>query len=151
MSQTNLGGRLGRWSLKLQAFNFTIEHRKGSQNVVPDALSRMHVEEIVKPISSIGLHVDLDSQHFKSEQYEEIKGVVQSGPLKFHGLRLSEPHLYYRSVPSDGIVEESPWKLWVPAELTSTILEKAHCPPLAAHCGIAKTTDLVKRYFFGQA
>lgn len=38
--------------------------------------------------------------------------------------------------------------MWVPAELTSTILEKAHCPPLAAHCGIAKTTDLVKRHFF---
>lgn len=36
--------RLARWALKLQGFNFTIRHRKGSQNIVPDTLSRMYSE-----------------------------------------------------------------------------------------------------------
>jgi len=31
MGQKGLSGRLARWSLKLQAFDFTTEHRKGSQ------------------------------------------------------------------------------------------------------------------------
>ncbi|KAH8357348.1 hypothetical protein KR084_003042 [Drosophila pseudotakahashii] len=44
MSQKDLSGRLARWSLKLQAFDFTIEHRKGALNVIPDALSRVRIE-----------------------------------------------------------------------------------------------------------
>ncbi|KAH8280195.1 hypothetical protein KR054_000804, partial [Drosophila jambulina] len=42
---TKLSGGLARWSLQLQGFNFTIEHRKGSESVVAEALSRC-VEEI---------------------------------------------------------------------------------------------------------
>lgn len=46
MTQRDLSGRLARWSLKLQGFDFTIEHRKGSANVVPDALSPVFVDEV---------------------------------------------------------------------------------------------------------
>lgn len=37
MDQTDLGGRLARWSLKLQLYDFEIKHQKGTENVVPDA------------------------------------------------------------------------------------------------------------------
>lgn len=33
-------GRLARWCLTLQEFDFNIVHRPGKQNLVPDALSR---------------------------------------------------------------------------------------------------------------
>jgi hypothetical protein len=42
MSARELAGRLARWSLQLQQYNFTIIHRKGAENVEADALSRLH-------------------------------------------------------------------------------------------------------------
>lgn len=59
MSQKDLSGRLARWSLSLQAFDFQIELRKGAANIVPDALSRVNVDELLtiaaEPISLIDL------------------------------------------------------------------------------------------------
>jgi hypothetical protein len=40
MTRPNLAGRLHRWSLTLQEYEFTIEYRPGTTNVVADALSR---------------------------------------------------------------------------------------------------------------
>ena len=42
----DLNGRLTRWSLKLQEYNFIIEYRKGSKNGNADALSRYDIREI---------------------------------------------------------------------------------------------------------
>lgn len=148
MSQRDLGGRLGRWSLKLQAFNFTIEHRKGSANVVPDALSRMFVEEIATLPAGIALHVDVNSAHFVSAPYEEVKAIVRKDPQKFPDLFLKEPHLFHKTPPRDLSPDDSQWKLWIPSELTIVLISRAHVPPLSAHRGIAKTTELLRRYFY---
>jgi hypothetical protein len=40
MTRPNLAGRLHRWSLTLLEYEFTIEYRPGTTNVVADALSR---------------------------------------------------------------------------------------------------------------
>ncbi|CAH8602562.1 unnamed protein product [Dicrocoelium dendriticum] len=40
-------GRLARWAYRLQEFNFTIEHVDGTQNVLPDMLSRPCLDDIM--------------------------------------------------------------------------------------------------------
>ncbi|CAG2254636.1 unnamed protein product [Mytilus edulis] len=44
MQQKRVTGRLARWALELQEFNFKIVHKPGRQNVVADALSRRHYD-----------------------------------------------------------------------------------------------------------
>jgi hypothetical protein len=42
---SNPTGRLARWSLKLQQYDYDIEYRKGAHQKVPDALSRAFPKE----------------------------------------------------------------------------------------------------------
>jgi len=53
-------GRLARWSLKVQAYELQIELRKGPLNVVPDGLSRTHMEEVTTADGS-EIQIDLTS------------------------------------------------------------------------------------------
>lgn len=54
-------------SLKLQVFDFSIEHRKGSENDVPDAIFRIFMAELFKDHAP--LHVDLSSTAFQHPEY----------------------------------------------------------------------------------
>lgn len=150
MSQKDLGGRLGRWSLKLQTYNFDIQHRKGSANVVPDALSRMFVDEIDLDRVDISLFLDLDSPEFQSVAYEKQKSVVNENPGQFPDVRISGNYLFNRLLPTSGgaVIDGTCWKLWVPESLTEVVISRAHCPSMSAHRGISKTIDLIRRNFY---
>ncbi|KAH8320322.1 hypothetical protein KR067_013067, partial [Drosophila pandora] len=50
---SDLNGRLARWAIKLQGYGFTIVHRKGSENVVADALSRTYEGTVTDAISTL--------------------------------------------------------------------------------------------------
>jgi len=52
MTMKDLSRRLARWSLQLQGYDFNIEHRKGSENVVADTLSRIIEEVRIDPTES---------------------------------------------------------------------------------------------------
>lgn len=75
MRQPNLSGRLARWVLKLQAYKFTISHRRGKENIVPDALYRIPCEEVTS-IEFDGPEIDLTSPCFKDQDYNNIKRKV---------------------------------------------------------------------------
>jgi len=46
MTQKDLAGRLARWSMKLQPYDFSVAYRKGSENIVADSLSRAYCEAL---------------------------------------------------------------------------------------------------------
>lgn len=63
MSKKDLSGRLARWALKLQGFSFTIEHRKGCDNKVADALSRVYEgEEVSIEELSVDVLPEIDTE-----------------------------------------------------------------------------------------
>lgn len=145
MGQKDLSGRLARWSLKLQCFDFTIEHRKGTANVVPDALSRVHMEEL----SAHAIAIDLNSAEFISEDYLALIDRVRTNQERLPDLAVKNSKVYCRVKSSNNLVVDSvEWKLWVPSELTQDLIARAHNPPLSSHGGLVKTLDRLKQSFY---
>lgn len=148
MSQKDLSGRLARWSLKLQGYDFTIEHRKGKDNLVPDALSRMFVEELVsEDLENI---FDSNNNAFNDREYISLKTRVLNNSERLPDLQVRDNRVFIRkrSLGKDLNGDTTSWRLWVPQSLTEEVLKSAHNPPLSSHPGIGKTLEKLKRQFF---
>lgn len=156
MSQTDLSTRLSRWALKLQGYKFHIRHRKGSMNIVPDALSRTNTGDLsafasaILPESAKGIFVDLESEHFSSKKHLELLEKVKNNIVKMPDLKIVNGFLYRRSEHATDVKlnDEHVWKLWIPKSMIPEVLKGAHDDPLSSHNGINKTLDRIRRYYF---
>lgn len=146
MSQKDLSGRLARWSLKLQSFDFNIEHRKGTANVIPDTLSRALVDEIHPAVSQ---PIDLTDKEFDGDEYKRLRAEVESHKKELPDIELRNRIIYKRMLQSsDQDGETCPaWRVWIPEGLRCKTIQEAHNPPSAAHGGIDKTLNLVRRFY----
>lgn len=150
MRQKNLSGRLARWGLKLQAFVFSIEHRKGKDNVVPDVLSRSFDEDM--NVAEVTLEklpvIDLNSNAFESKEYCRLRKEFSESNLP--DFRVINKFIYKRTKFSGGNRDESDnWKLLVPEEFRRGVIYAVHDIPNAAHGGIAKTIHRIRQFFIG--
>lgn len=148
MSQKDLTGRLARWSLKLQCYDFNIEHRKGSANIVPDTLSRMHIEEL---IAVVGTPISLEAPEFKDDEYEQLIRSVKEHADKLPDVKSVGGAVYKRTQfrgTTQVVDSETIWKLWVPTGLRIKTIEDAHIPTTVSHGGTDKTIELVRRHYY---
>lgn len=131
-------GRLCRWSLRLQAFDFEFVHRKGKNMVVADALSR-----------AIDV-IDISSfPNSEDTWYKTLVQRVKRQPAQFAQFRI-ENGVLYKNCPIKqrrlGYVSE--WRVVVPSAKRTDVIKHCHDPPLSAHGGYYKTVDRVRREFF---
>lgn len=131
-------GRLCRWSLRLQPYDFEFVHRKGSKMVVADAFSRA-VETV-------------DVQSFSSSDdswYDSWRNRVLTNPDKFPNFRIDTDVLYKNcesGKKSLGYV--SSWRIVVPSNKRNEVMQDSHNPPLSAHGGYHKTIDRIRRNYY---
>lgn len=143
MHQKDLSGRLARWALKLQGYNFIIEHRRGRENVVPDALSRKFEGEDISQIDIDVLPaINLQSAAFESSDYKSLREETVKSRLTDY--MTVDKFVYYRA----NFDENSQWKLIVPKELREEVIIACHTPPTSAQNGIAKTLHRIRRFFY---
>lgn len=112
-------GRLARWSVKLQQFDFDLQHRRGKFNVVPDALSRSPLE--------VGISVAEDVIAFAIDLPTNDK---------------------YYSAMRENILRDPDWKYLVPDNQRTQVLTFCHDEPTATHFGYAKTLARVALSYY---
>lgn len=148
MKQSDLSGRLARWAIKLQGFSFEIEHRKGSENVVADALSRSFegVDEVAVIDCEVLPEIDLSSNAFQSAEYSALREKFVLSKLP--DFQVIDDYIYHRTSFPDSAQANDCWKLLVPEALRQSVISSAHDQPSSAHCGTAKCLDQIRRRFY---
>lgn len=144
--------RLARWALRLQAYDFKLIHRKGKHNVVPDALSRVHMDTIERendecnalskdPINLSKFSNSIDPQYrslctkVKTEQVQNLQN---------YRYKYENDILYY--LYDEKLGKE--WKIFVPSDMMTEVLSSCHDNILAGHGGYWKTLKRVKETYY---
>lgn len=138
-------GRLARWQLRLQQFDFELIHRKGKFHIVPDFLSRSPVV----PIDSVQI---LDLPQFSNttdKWYKNMLQNVQENPVKFPLWRV-ENNILYKFVKSriPELSSSTEWKMVVPKDKRKDIFHRCHDIPAAGHVGVFKTHAKIGQLYY---
>lgn len=141
LSLSNPTGRLARWGVRLSSFNFEIKHRRGVDNVIPDALSR------ALPVSTI-----VTAKSFATTSDDWYRNIFKNcleKSAKFPNYRIQNDTLYRLSKNKCYLTNEFSWKEVVPSELHDGIMTENHSEPTAGHFGIFKTyRRIALRYYW---
>lgn len=135
-------GRLARWAVRLQQYDLVIEHRKGSLNTVPDALSRA-------PLAEISLLSLQDSDRNGDNWYTKMVLNVQNSPEKFPDWMVKDGLLFKHIGDNADVNLNLPeWKMVVPKGRRKDVLLSCHDDPKSAHLGIYKTYGRVQQLYY---
>ncbi|XP_053598028.1 retrovirus-related Pol polyprotein from transposon 297 [Microplitis demolitor] len=145
-------GRLARWAMELLSHQITIEHRRGTENEGPDALSRIYEENT--PEDWLDIKGQLESNHCLHLQVSNWYAVkfnnVRRNPGRFPDWRIVEDRLeYHRPDPLKSIVgDDNAWKVVLQDPEIQEVLKKHHEDPDAAHLGRDRMYERIKVQYY---
>ncbi len=112
-----------------------IRHKRGKENIVPDALSRKHQLRVVYVGESV-LQKEVRLASRRDAFAKEVRQGIQNG-AKSH-FHLGNGLLWYKQ---NRFYE-------LEGKLRDTLLKECHDEPLAGHGGAKRTTFLKKSYYW---
>ena len=134
-SQNNLNRRHAKWVEFIESFPYIIQHKKGKDNVIADALSRRYV-----------LLSQLDCRIFGLESIKEQYALDPE--FKDALLNCREGRSWNKFVLNDGFLFRAN-RLCIPVgSVRLLLLQEAHGGGLMGHFGAKKTEDVLAMHFF---
>jgi len=136
----NPSGRLARWAVRLRQFSFTLVHRKGLDNVVPDALSRI-------PYPEINLIEITPSEN--DAWYRSMLENIQQSPNSYPQWKIDRGQVF-KFIPCQLPVKSNirEWKLLVPKSQRLEVIKSCHDPAICAHLGFYKSLARVQESYY---
>ena len=128
----NPKGRLARWAIELQAYDFKVIHRPGSKMQGPDALSRNPVVDLI----------DLP-RVVEDPWYLDLKKRVEEEPDSYERFAI-RGNLLFKLI-AVGNFQPLKWVQVLPKECREAALQDAHDAPTSGHCGNFKTFQRLRR------
>jgi len=110
----SLSGRVARWALELQQFQFDVRYRRGKLNVVADALSRQPCE-VLQQMAEV-------ETPCKWIQGMQVK--IREYPEKFSDYMMENGQLYRNLGHRANDEDYFPWKLCVPSSSRVRVLQE---------------------------
>ena len=160
MKVRNPNGRLVRWSLTLQDYEFDVEYESGRKHLDADLFSRMPVDPAPasEEIPLLALSGDAEVISVRELQRQELwlqpilthltdpeyAGVKRSVRRKARGFLLRDGIVFKRIINPDGMSVA----LVVPASLRKEVLAAMHDHVTSGHLGLAKTWKKMRIRFF---
>ncbi|UYV79839.1 K02A2.6-like, partial [Cordylochernes scorpioides] len=134
----NPAGRLARWSLELQEYDFAIKYKSGKTHLDADGLSRCPIPERI--ISTINYE-----EHDYDSYIKKIDNLVNQNPNSYGENFTKFKEKLFKKNPS---VTGDPWLLIVPKNKQKELLENMHDHPTSGHMGIKRTYNRLKSKYF---
>lgn len=137
--QDKLNHRHAKWVEYLQAYTFTMKHKKGQANKVVDALIRrsMMVQEI--QLESVGIDA-LKGMYKDDDDFKDAFAVCSQFSDAFHSKSTD-------FVLQDGLLFKGA-QLCVPkCSMRANLIGEKHYGTLGGHFGYDKTLEQVKRFY----
>ena len=149
-----------RWIERLSVFDYTMEYRKGDQNVVADALSRLSTfsskpalddtenSNMIRTLNADHLSVDIIKQQTQQDQaLKKVYHFVQNGwPRKRQVEQELQPFYTLRNEFSteNGYIVRNGDRIVVPPALVKGLLNKAH----EGHPGIVRMKRKIRETYW---
>jgi RNase H-like domain found in reverse transcriptase/Reverse transcriptase (RNA-dependent DNA polymerase)/Integrase zinc binding domain/Chromo (CHRromatin Organisation MOdifier) domain/Integrase core domain len=155
MTTKELNARQARWAEDLCSYNFKIEHIKGKENVMADALSRRaDYRDGLKITRDAQLLVKEEDGSYRINQFARSKMVTLT--VGEEGLMERIRQATKRSEREDLTTEPDGYKrfrglIFIPKEVEREIIERHHADIREGHPGITRTMEKIQRghYFPG--
>ncbi|KAI8116191.1 Retrovirus-related Pol polyprotein from transposon 17.6 [Lucilia cuprina] len=117
---------IARWSLQLQALDFEIMHRKGSENVVADMLSRLPDHEHVEELNMEEIF-DFETAEFECEEYLDLIKHVQENSHELPDLKVDDGKVSFERKTIRAYLKDDhrDWDLYL-SEIECTLRTAVH-------------------------